>query len=256
MEKKRYNEKRDNNPDQISRKFGKNVFIEVIQPNEDFERVTINLVSLNPNQTQKCMISTYVNMDDFVTLCQRAACGRFGQLIERAKVIAASSNKFPEPVWKRQGGKPTGNNHATAWMLSLHPATKVGDIIIKAERGEGKVLDNGLIQLIHSNTNDRVTISLTHDEFENIANISLMRIQAYITSRAIKGCYINNRRTSKGQPEEPKSNTSQFSSSGFPEERYDYGSSQQNSNYAPIDTGVQYSAPDYQPVYDYFQQQA
>jgi len=36
---KDYNKNRDKNPDQISKKFGKNVFIEVIQPNEFFEKI-------------------------------------------------------------------------------------------------------------------------------------------------------------------------------------------------------------------------
>ena len=43
---KNYNENRDKNPDQIIKKFGKDVFIEVIQPNDQFERVTVNLVTV------------------------------------------------------------------------------------------------------------------------------------------------------------------------------------------------------------------
>lgn len=194
---KNYNAKRDANPSQICKVHGNGVFLEVIQPNDTFERVTINLVSLNPNNTQKCIISTYVDVPDFITLCQRIACGRFGQMIERGKAIARQSNSFPAEIWKRQGGKPGPNN---AWMLTIHPATK-SDCIFKAVRGTGEQMQNGLIKLKYSNTNDQVMVPLTHELLENIANISLMRIQAYITSRQMRGLYDYVPRTHAGEPE-------------------------------------------------------
>jgi hypothetical protein len=195
---KDYNKRRDNNPSQIAKEYGRNVFIEVIQPNDNFERVTINLVALNPNNTQKCMISTFVDMDDFITLCRRIVCGRFGQMLERGKQIAAAnSNGFPQEIWKRQGGKEGPNG---AWMLSIHPATKGGDCLIKARRGRGEKMDNGLVKLCYSSNDDQVMISLTHEILENIANMSLMRIQAYIVSRQIRGLYDYVPRTNKGEP--------------------------------------------------------
>lgn len=194
---KNYNAKRDANPSQIHKEYGSGVFLEVIQPNDTFERVTINLISLNPNNTQKCMISTYVDVPDFITLCQRIACGRFGKMIERGKAIALQSNSFPAEIWKKQGGKIGPKN---AWMLTIHPGTK-SDCIFKAVRGTGVKGKNGLINLKYSSTNDQVIVPLAHEALENLANISLMRIQAYITSRQMRGLYDYVPRTNAGEPE-------------------------------------------------------
>jgi len=161
------------------------------------------------------MISTYVNLDDYLTLCQRISLGRFGQLIEKAKVLASTSNKFPPELWKKQGGRINSDSSVSAWNLSIHPATKKGDVIIKAQKGVGKIIDGGLIQLIHNQSNEQVIISLTHEDLESIANMSIMRIQAYITARQIAGAYENNRRTSKGQPEYNDSNQNYNNSSPY-----------------------------------------
>jgi hypothetical protein len=97
-------------------------------------------------------------------------------------------------------------------MLSIHPATKGGDCLIKARRGRGEKMDNGLVKLCYSSNDDQVMISLTHEILENIANMSLMRIQAYIVSRQIRGLYDYVPRTNKGEPEHPQQ--------GFTEQPY------------------------------------
>lgn len=183
---KNYNENRDKNPDQIIKKFGKDVFIEVIQPNDQFERVIVNLVSLS-GVKQKEKISCYVDMDEWLTLCNRIATGRFGKYVEDAKRACVSNNGFPPELWKRQGGKATPGG---AWMLSIHPATKGSNaVMIKAQRGAGEAMSNGLIKFIYNRNNPQVMIGLTHEMLEDIANMSLMRINAYIVSRQMRGCY-------------------------------------------------------------------
>lgn len=217
---KNYNKRRDRNPDQIIRVDCGDGFVEVIQPNDDFERVTINLVSLNKDNTQKCMISSYVDVPDFLTLCNRIVAGRFGRLVEDVKKSIAGSNNFPPALWSRQGGKegPGG-----AWMFSIHPATKKGDVILTARRGPGELVkDTKLIKLVFGNNNDYVICPLTHWTLEEIANASIMRIQAYIVSRQIRGCYDNLRRTSKGQPETPQNTF--VANNVIPINRTDYNS--------------------------------
>ena len=163
---KNYNENRDKNPDQIIKKFGKDVFIEVIQPNDQFERVTVNLVSLC-GAKQKEKISCYVDMDEWLTLCNRIATGRFGMYVEDAKRACANNNGFPPELWKKQGGKATPNG---AWMLSIHPATKGSNaVMIKAQRGAGEAMSNGLIKFIYNRNNPQVMIGLTHEMLEDIA---------------------------------------------------------------------------------------
>lgn len=195
---KNYNENRDKNPDQIIKKFGKDVFIEVIQPNDQFERVTVNLVSLC-GAKQKEKISCYVDMDEWLTLCNRIATGRFGMYVEDAKRACANNNGFPPELWKKQGGKATPNG---AWMLSIHPATKGSNaVMIKAQRGAGEAMSNGLIKFIYNRNNPQVMIGLTHEMLEDIANMSLVRINAYVVSRQIRGCYDRKYTPSNAQPE-------------------------------------------------------
>ena len=128
-----------------------------------------------------------MNMDEWVTLCNRIVTGRFGMYVEDAKRACANNNGFPPELWKKQGGKATPGG---AWMLSIYPATKGNNaVMVKAQRGAGEAMSNGLIKFIYNRNNPQVMIGLTHEMLEDIANMSLMRINAYVVSRQMRGCY-------------------------------------------------------------------
>lgn len=195
-------EKEKNNPGCFIRKDGNNTFLEVLSPTPEFNKVTVNFVEYDKTTFKQIrLIPIYFTVPEFLVLCKKIEQGIIARKAFDEKQRCLTNNvSFPNSIYQQLGGTPASspaNKRADrrdeARVFSILPATKskFADVMFQAERGPGNTTKEGLISMDRSDRNaiEKVIVSLSFDNMLEIALISQMRIQAYITDQQIKGHY-------------------------------------------------------------------
>lgn len=184
-------EKEKNNPNQFIRKDGYDSFVEVLAPTPEFNKVTVQIVKYN-KQTNKMVDSNsfFFTIPTFLMICKKIETRELLWMNENAKKKAlAEPNANPERLLFRQSGTITESG-VVARTFFFSPATKSksANIMMNIEKGVGVKQESGLISMNYKAGGvTRLMVGLTYEDLLEIALISQMRLQAYITARQIRG---------------------------------------------------------------------
>lgn len=193
-------EKEKNNPGCFIRKDGANTFLEVLSPTPEFNKITINFIEYNKDTYKQIrLIPIYFTVPEFLVFCKKIEQGIIQRMCEAEKKRCLDNNiGFPNYIYQQLGGTPATSPSNTrtdgrdeAREFTILPATKsrFANVMLKAERGPGKKTTEGLISMDRSNRDiiEKVIVSLSYDALLEIALISQVRIQAYVTAREVNG---------------------------------------------------------------------
>lgn len=208
-----YNDGR--NANQIYKKNGNGVFLEVLAPEPDFQKITIKISKYNVNNDKGNRIektySYFLSLPEILGLCRYVNNGSIKRMSDKIK--KDNSNQV---IWSKQGGSPASKgNPPRCRILSIIPATRsrYADVIFKIEEGEARVTKEGLFA--PAGRLDALSVGITFDELYGMCEYIKVRIQAFATWMQMSGNYTYSGKTQEQPPEPIKDE---------PEERTDYGS--------------------------------
>ena len=178
--------------ERISRKDGKNCFVEVLDSAFEIGKIRLDFVSYDVNAAagnrQTANIKIYLDIDKFLSLGDKVR--HYGK--EYTK-YCNSHPDFKTPLFSQMGGvsskilKARGTPRADGMGISRTltvSASKKG-YFLTAKSGPGMEDEKGLIVPKYKEPEEKVSIALDHDTFMEIICIAEARYQAYLAAEYV-----------------------------------------------------------------------
>lgn len=251
------------NPTQMYRIDSKGKFIEFLAPNEDFQKVTVNIVQYNNNNKKIAEDKYYFELPWFLELCRKIQSDSLWKKAEGLR--QANQGGYGMEIITEQAGsvKTDGNGGKiiTARRFSLEVAKMQGSVVFKIVTGPGRETKEGLIPLDMNRKNEFRTaiVPSSYQQLYEMAAICSARINAFIVYMQIVGNYTYKPENARGNAEPTTLPSPSYN--GSPAPQVSNGKNTGNNppaGYQQVDNGEfdyygamasEYtSAPDYPPT--------
>lgn len=173
---------------QIIRKDAKNCFVETKSDCFEINKVVFNFLSYDASkpegQRATGTVSIFMPVDDLLLLNARIMNGSLAEEIEVKR--AAKDGK---PLYSHLGGKNAEKaGRKDGMALSRNVALSVGykGLFLTAEEGPGEVSGSGIIVPKYTKPEQKVSVSLSYDDFVRLITITKAHFDAWLCSKYLK----------------------------------------------------------------------
>lgn len=174
---------------QIIRKDAKNCFVETKSDCFGIGKVVMNFVSYDASKPEgnraTNSVSVFLPMDDVLLLASQITGGELARIANEKR-----SKSDMKPIYQHLGGTNAEKAKREDKMsLSRNVALTVGRsaLFLTAEAGPGEVSGNGIIVPKYSKPEQRVSVSLSQDDFAKLILTTVAHYQAYLAAVYMKG---------------------------------------------------------------------
>jgi hypothetical protein len=173
---------------QIIRKDARNCFVETKSDCFGIDKVVINFVAYDASKPEgnraTNSVSIFMPVDDMQLICAEITGGVLLQ-----KIDAKRSKNDMKPIYQHLGGQSADKaKRADKMSLSRNVTLTVGRsaLFFTAESGPGEVSGTGIIVPKYSKPEQRVSVSITYDEFAKLMLMTKSHYDAWLSAKYAK----------------------------------------------------------------------
>ena len=173
---------------QIIRKDARNCFVETKSDCFNIGKVVLNFVQYDASKPEgnraTNSVSIFMPVDDMLFMCAEISGGTLAQKVETKR-----SKSDMKPLYQHLGGKNADKAKRPDKMsLSRNVTLTVGRsaLFFTAEEGPGEVRGTGIIVPKYSKPEQRVSVSITYDEFAKLMLMTKSHYDAWLTAKYLK----------------------------------------------------------------------
>ena len=170
---------------QIIRKDAKNCFVETKNDCFEIDKVAVNFVAYDASKPEGSRatnsVSVFIPVDDMLFLCAEILSGALLQKIETKR-----NKSDTKPLYQHLGGKNAEKAKRPDKMsLSRNVTLTVGQraLFFTADEGPGEVSGTGIIVPKYSKPEQRVSVSITYEDFAKLMLTTKAHYDAWLTSK-------------------------------------------------------------------------
>lgn len=182
----------ERNQYQISRKDAKNSFVESLSDSFGIGKVHFNFASYDlskpAGQRQTGMVSIYIDVDEFLELCRKLACGELRYMVQSQKSGGSPRTALYQSLGGTSAEKLIAQNRARSDGKSLSRTLQIltgnkSDLILVADSGPGETTEKGLIVPKFGNKpENHITVSMSLDNFSELLLITKTHYEAWLSA--------------------------------------------------------------------------
>lgn len=174
---------------QIIRKDARNCFVETKSDCFEIGKVVMNFVAYDASKPEgnraTNSVSVFIPIDDLLLLNAQIVGGTL------AKIVDEKRNKNDmKPIYQHLGGTNAAKAKRSDKMsLSRNVALTAGRsaLFLTAEAGPGEVSGTGIIVPKYKTPEQRVSVSLSYDDFARLIVTTKSHYDAWLTASYVKG---------------------------------------------------------------------
>ena len=173
---------------QIIRKDARNCFVETKSDCFNIGKVVLNFVQYDASKPEgnraNNSVSIFMPVDDMLFMCAEISGGTLAQKVEQKR-----SKNDMKPIYQHLGGQNVDKAKRPDKMsLSRNVTLTVGRsaLFFTAESGPGEVSGTGIIVPKYSKPEQRVSVSITYDEFAKLMLMTKSHYDAWLATKYAK----------------------------------------------------------------------
>ncbi|MBQ8806263.1 MAG: hypothetical protein IJZ68_07225 [Bacteroidaceae bacterium] len=173
---------------QIIRKDARNCFVETKSDCFNIGKVVLNFVQYDASKPEgnraNNSVSIFMPVDDMLFMCAEISGGTLAQKVEQKR-----SKNDMKPIYQHLGGQNADKAKRPDKMsLSRNVTLTVGRsaLFFTAESGPGEVSGTGIIVPKYSKPEQRVSVSITYDEFAKLMLMTKSHYDAWLATKYAK----------------------------------------------------------------------
>lgn len=173
---------------QVIRKDARNCFVETKSDCFNIGKVVLNFVQYDASKPEgnraTNSVSIFMPVDDMLLMCAEISGGTLAQKVEQKR-----SKNDMKPLYQHLGGQSADKAKRSDKMsLSRNVTLTVGRsaLFFTAESGPGEVSGTGIIVPKYSKPEQRVSVSITYDEFAKLMLMTKSHYEAWLAAKYAK----------------------------------------------------------------------